>query len=110
MMVCLYVAKLILKYFLIFFYPSINSFVSLFINSLRERGAFRLHTDTQLEDYFRVQNHQLNQQGEGCYRTREDQDRQRKGVWKMKVKGVPALDFPKQDQVYAPELGHEIYI
>ncbi|XP_035657132.1 F-box and WD repeat domain containing protein 10B isoform X2 [Oncorhynchus keta] len=80
------------------------------LDPFRERGAFRLHTDTQLEEYFRVQNHQLNQQGEGCYRTREDQDRQRKGVWKRKVKGVPALDFPKQDQVYAPELGHEIYI
>ncbi|KAK6301661.1 hypothetical protein J4Q44_G00277140 [Coregonus suidteri] len=80
------------------------------LDPFRERGAFRLHTDTQLEEYFRVQNHQMNQLGEGCYRTKEDQDRQRKRVWKMKVKGVPALDFPKQDQVYAPELGHEIYI
>uniref|UniRef100_A0A8C7F676 Uncharacterized protein n=1 Tax=Oncorhynchus kisutch TaxID=8019 RepID=A0A8C7F676_ONCKI len=84
--------------------------VGAFTTTAQERGAFRLHTDTQLEEYFRVQNHQLNHQGEGCYRTREDQDRQRKGVWKRKVKGVPALDFPKQDQVYAPELGHEFYI
>ncbi|XP_019901871.2 F-box/WD repeat-containing protein 10 isoform X2 [Esox lucius] len=70
-------------------------------------GAFRLLTDTQLQGYIRSQTHQ---HGEGCSATWEDQEKQRKTTWTVKVKGVSIPDHTEQDQVYAPELGQDSYI
>ncbi|KAL0983783.1 hypothetical protein UPYG_G00132750 [Umbra pygmaea] len=74
------------------------------LDPFREHGAFVLLTDSQLEDYVRAQNPHG---GEGSSRTREEEEEQR--TMKMKVKGVSATNYTKLHQVYAPELGHDVY-
>ncbi|KAM6959179.1 F-box/WD repeat-containing protein 10-like [Aplochiton taeniatus] len=75
------------------------------LDPFREHGTFSLLTDTQIEDYFRA-----HRQSSQWRPTQESGERQRKVAWKMKMKGVPTIDYTKEDMVYAPELGDDIYI
>ncbi|XP_036427711.1 CMT1A duplicated region transcript 1 protein [Colossoma macropomum] len=76
------------------------------LDPFRERGGFQLKTDTELEELIQAQA-QLHHMPT---HTAEDNERQRKTAWKLKIKGVPPYDYTKEDQVYAPELGEDTYI
>ena len=86
--------------------PSKPRTVHIPLDPFRERGGFQLKTDTELEELIQAQA-QLNHMP--TY-TAEDNERQRKTAWKLKIKGVPPNGYTKEDQVYAPELGEDTYV
>uniref|UniRef100_UPI003AAADEC9 F-box/WD repeat-containing protein 10-like n=1 Tax=Centroberyx gerrardi TaxID=166262 RepID=UPI003AAADEC9 len=78
------------------------------MDTFREQVSFRLLTDMQLKEHVRV----LSQDSAGRQqrRSKTAEDRQRRMIWRMKIKGLSSSDYTKEDQVYAPELGHDTYI
>ncbi|KAM6951047.1 F-box/WD repeat-containing protein 10 [Aplochiton taeniatus] len=78
------------------------------LDPLRERGFFRLLTDSQLENYVRAQS-QSNKKEQPPAKTKS-QNGPKETVRKTKVRVKPVPDDPREGQVYAPELGPDVYI
>uniref|UniRef100_A0AAR2KXY3 Uncharacterized protein n=1 Tax=Pygocentrus nattereri TaxID=42514 RepID=A0AAR2KXY3_PYGNA len=87
-------------------HPNKSRTVHIPLDPFREHGGFQLKTDTELEELIQTQA-QLHHMPT---HTAEDNERQCKTAWKLKIKGVPPNDYKKEDQVYAPELGEDTYI
>ncbi|KAL7869519.1 hypothetical protein AOLI_G00135070 [Acnodon oligacanthus] len=86
--------------------PNKSRTVHIPLDPFREHGGFQLKTDTELEELIQTQA-QLHHMPT---HTTEDNERQCKTAWKLKIKGMPPNDYTKEEQVYAPELGKDTYI
>ncbi|XP_042559311.1 F-box/WD repeat-containing protein 10 [Clupea harengus] len=88
------------------------------LDPYRQHTGFRLRTDTQLEEYVREQTQMARRenaraQAEEAERVRpgaHNPRRRKTTVWGVRAKGLPCKDFTKEGQVYAPELGPDVYI
>ncbi|XP_076154839.1 F-box and WD repeat domain containing protein 10B [Alosa pseudoharengus] len=87
------------------------------LDPFREHGGFQLRTDTQLEAYVRQEtqrarreNARARAEAQRLHPGGHDPRRRKMTVWRVRVKGLPHEDFTKEDQVYAPELGPDVYI
>ncbi|KAM4623589.1 F-box/WD repeat-containing protein 10-like [Polymixia lowei] len=76
------------------------------MDPFREQGGFRLLTETQLREYVRAQRESM--QSSEQKSTKNNQEKERKLAWIMKVKGLPDGDFTNEGRVYTPESGHGV--
>ncbi|KAL2078689.1 hypothetical protein ACEWY4_026374 [Coilia grayii] len=94
------------------------------LDPYREHGGFQLRTPAQLEEYVRQQmergrreNARGAERGDRSGSPRDPsqqqwrrRQRRRMTVWGRRVRGLPHQDFSQERQVYAPELGPDVYI
>ncbi|XP_062382976.1 F-box and WD repeat domain containing protein 10B [Sardina pilchardus] len=87
------------------------------LDPFREHADFRLRTDTQLAAYVRQETQRAwreyaraRAEAQRLHPAGHDPRRRKMTVWRVRVKGLPHEDFTKEDQVYAPELGPDVYI
>uniref|UniRef100_A0A3B1JC25 F-box and WD repeat domain containing 10 n=1 Tax=Astyanax mexicanus TaxID=7994 RepID=A0A3B1JC25_ASTMX len=79
------------------------------LDPFRKHTNFQLKTDSELQELLQSQCTELHHTQNHTH-TQNHKEKQRRTAWKLKIKGLPPNDYMKQGQVYAPELGEDIYI
>ncbi|XP_022525009.2 F-box and WD repeat domain containing protein 10B isoform X1 [Astyanax mexicanus] len=79
------------------------------LDPFRKHTNFQLKTDSELQELLQSHCTELHHTQNHTH-TQNHKEKQRRTAWKLKIKGLPPNDYMKQGQVYAPELGEDIYI